>query len=67
MDDFFLQCLALSAPFAFSWLALMGGGVGVGLFSRVDQWWLRSDHLSQMSVDEIELKGLYLTSIGVDR
>jgi hypothetical protein len=45
----------------------MGGGVGVGLFSRVDQWWLRSDHLSQMSVDEIELKGLYLTSIGVDR
>jgi len=41
--------------------------VGVGIFSSVDEWWLRLDYLSQMSVDKIELKGLYLTSIGVDR
>jgi hypothetical protein len=48
----------------------MGGGikaVGVELASKVHQWWLRLNHLSEMSVDEIELKGLYLTFIGVDR
>jgi len=41
---------------------MVGGfeAVGVRLFSRVDQWWLRSNHLSQMSVDKIELEGLYL-------